>query len=138
MEILKNLIGLETKNTSPSPFGRWLNPVLKEVFDDGILCHFVVREEMTNPVGILHGGVMAGLIDELIGVSVFGMQLDAFYASISLNVEFLKAAKVNELIQARTFLIRKGRNLISMECKLYNESGDLLAKASSALLKSSF
>jgi len=67
-EQLKQLIGKESKDVSPSPFGRWLNGILVEIGDNGVTASFQARPEFANPSGIVLG-VLAGIMDELIGIT---------------------------------------------------------------------
>jgi uncharacterized protein (TIGR00369 family) len=119
---------------SPSPAGRWLNGVLKEVKAGELTADFSVREEMTNPMGILHGGLMAAIIDEIIGTAVFSLGQENFYSSVNLIIDFLASAKKGETITARSKVVRQGKNIVNVACEVVNAEGKLLARASSNLI----
>jgi acyl-coenzyme A thioesterase 13 len=131
--MFKDLIGKEAKDVSPSPFGRWLNGKLLASEVGKMEVELEVREEFTNPAGIMHGGAIAGLIDEVIGMTTFTLGKPGFYVAINLNIDFLRPGKLGERIRVFTEIIRDGRTMAHAECKVLNEEGKLMAKASSNL-----
>lgn len=131
--MFKELIGKEAKEVSPSPFGRWLNGKLINAHTGTLTVEFLVREEMTNPAGIMHGGAIAGLIDEVIGMTTFTLGKQGFYVAINLNIDFLRPGKLGEKLKVIAEVIRDGRTMAHAECKVFNEEGKLIAKAASNL-----
>lgn len=131
--MFKELIGKEAKDVSPSPFGRWLNGKLIDASAGSLTIEFVVREELTNPAGIMHGGAIAGLIDEVIGMTTFSLGKTGFYVAVNLNIDFLRPGKLGEKLRVVSEVIRDGRTMAHAECKVYNEEGKLIAKAASNL-----
>lgn len=119
---------------SPSPLGRWLNGTLREAEEGKLSIEFSVREEMTNPMGILHGGAMAAIIDEVIGITTFSMGQENFYTSVNLVIDFLASARQGEKITACTHIVRAGRTMVNVACEVKDESGKLLARGTSNLL----
>jgi len=119
---------------SPSPLGNWLNGTFVEVNEGEMVLSFTVRKEMTNPVGILHGGAACAIIDDVMGMTVYALNKEFVYVTVSLTVDFLDNAKEGETIYARTKVIRNGRTLVNVECHLVNEAGKILAKGTSNLV----
>lgn len=119
---------------SPSPWGRLLNPTLVAADKGNFTVSLEVREELTNPGGIMHGGAIAGLIDEVIGMSTFSLGKSGFYVAMNLNVDFLRPAVLGETITAISSLIKDGRNIAHFECHVYNQAQKLIAKATSNLM----
>ncbi len=122
---------------SPSPLGNWLNGTFEEVAEGAMTISFRVRKEMTNPVGILHGGAASAIIDDVMGMTVYALGKEFVYVTVSLTVDFLDNAKEGETIYAKTKVIRNGRTLVNVECQLVNESGKILAKGTSNLVVTS-
>ena len=119
---------------SPSPLGNWLEGRLVALHDDGVTMSFVVRPEMTNPSQVLHGGIAAAIMDELLGASLFAMSGGRYHASVNLSVDYLAPARVGATVTARSRILRRGRRVVNATCTLANETGDLLAHATSNLL----
>ncbi len=134
VEFFRNQIGKEITQT-PSPVGMWLKPVLREVSEGSVTASITVREEMTNPAGMLHGGIITLIADEIIGATIATLELPDFFPSVNLYTDFLYPVKKGETVTARTIIIRKGKNIINTECKIYNSENKLIAKANSNNIK---
>ncbi len=135
VEYFRTQIGKVIEHT-PSAVGMWLNPVLKEVNEGSITAEIIVREEMTNPMKMLHGGIIALISDEVIGASIATLELPDFFPSVNLHTDFLYGAKLGEKITAKAEIIKKGKNIINTECRIYNSDNRLIAKSSSNSIKS--
>lgn len=134
LELLKSAINSKGK-VSPSPFTNWLSPVVKEAAYGSLTFEYVIRKEMTNPLGTLHGGVVAGIVDDLMGATVFSMEKGAF-VTVNLDVNYFNPAKEGDIIRAKSQLVKDGTKVIYMECEIYHVSnGKMLAKASSNLMR---
>lgn len=118
---------------NPSPVGRLLDGVLEELHDDGATVSYVVREEWTNPAGVLHGGFAATMLDDLTGATVMVMT-GRYFASINLHIDYLAPARVGDRVYARSRLVRQGKRLANVEGTLTLPSGELVARSSSNLI----
>ncbi|MDX2194860.1 MAG: PaaI family thioesterase [Cytophagales bacterium] len=130
LKTLQSLIGKEL-TSNPSQFGVWLHGTLLEASEGLLTMEFIVRKEMTNPVGMLHGGVIAGIFDEVIGIAFFTLGTENFYPTISLHVDFFHSAHMGETIKVTAKSIKKGNTIINIEAHMWNAEGKLLAKAGS-------
>jgi len=135
VEFLKQQIGKEA-NLSPSPLMRWLNPILLSVDEGRMSLQYTVRHEMTNPIGTLHGGISAAIIDDAIGAAVFSLGENHFYSTINIAIDYFGKAIENETIIAETRVIKKGKQLINAQCEIWNaDKSRMLVKGYSNLLK---
>lgn len=114
----QSFIGREVER-SPSPFMNWLRPTVIAATKGVVHCSYVVRKEMTNPYGDLHGGVTAGIIDDLIGATVFTMGLQHAYTTINNSIDYFASAKEGDLIMAKTSVVKRGRKIINLECEIF-------------------
>lgn len=133
LEYIQGLIGKEAKASSPSPFGAWLNGTLIAAEPGTLTLEFVVRDEQTNPGGLMHGGVAAAIMDEVMGMTLFTLNKETFYVAVNLNVDFLRPGRKGEKLTAISTTIRDGRTMTHCECKLYNSENKLIAKATTNL-----
>lgn len=133
LQFLRANIGQEMTK-SPSPVSKWLRGILREAEEGSVTIDFTVREEMTNPMGIMHGGIIATIIDDVLGISVFTLGREHFYTSVNLVIDFLESGKKGETITAKSTIIRAGKTIINAECHVYNQQGKLMAKGTSNLL----
>ena len=122
---------------SRSPAGNWLQFTLEHI-DKGVAeISLTVRKDMCNPYGNIHGGMMALVMDEVIGWSMVSLDTDSHYTSLNLNVDFLYAIKKGERLKARSEVVRAGKKIIHVTCTVADMNGNLLGKASSNLIVTS-
>ena len=133
VQMVRSLIGQEFKAT-PSPFGRWLSSKVVDAERGNLALEYVIREEMANPMGYLHGGVIAGIADDIIG-TVLIMSGIVKFASLNLYVEYIASARLGDSVLARAKLTNEGKRIISTECVLWDQRGTLLARASSQIIR---
>lgn len=135
LALFKSLIGKDSSQ-SPSPLMQWLNPTLIRAEAGELDFSYVVREEMTNPLGIIHGGTTAAIIDDAIGAAVFSLGVPQVYTTVSLSVDYFSRAKTGETIIAQTKVIKKGKQIINAECEVWNaEKTRMIAKGHSNLIQ---
>lgn len=117
--------------------GGWLNGAVNAISDEGDLeIAFEVRENMLNPMGAIHGGAVAAIIDEILGFQLFIKSAeDAAYVSMTMNIDFLKAAKVGDIITGFPKVIRIGKRTANVTCILKNANGDLIAQGVSNFMR---
>ncbi len=117
------------------PFTQWLKPALLSVKPGSFEMEITVRKEMTNPLGLLHGGVQAAILDEIIGMTVAALDKPSPAVSINLAVDFIGKAKLGDKIIARSDVVRQGRQVINVTGELHNAEGKLIARAMSNMLQ---
>ena len=82
LEVLQEHVGKEF-TASPSPYMKWLKPIVLKAEQGQLSFQYIVRKEMTNPMGTLHGGVTSSIVDDIIGATMFSFNEDCFYDSKS-------------------------------------------------------
>ena len=132
--VFKSFIGKEV-DQSPSHFMNWLKPILISAERGELHCSYVVRKEMTNPYGMLHGGITAGIIDDLIGATVFVLGLNHRYTTVNNNIDYFAPAKEGDTITAKTTIVKHGKTIINLQCEVFLPSKNrLIAKGYSNML----
>lgn len=120
---------------SPSHFMNWLKPTLLLAERGSLHCSYRVRKEMTNPYGILHGGITAGIIDDLIGATVYILGLNARFTTVNNNIDYFAPANEGDEIIAKTSVVKQGRTIINLQCEVFLPTKDrLIAKGYSNML----
>ena len=117
------------------PILKYLGFVVMEAEEGYIKVEMKARRELLNPLGLLHGGVMAMLMDELIGAAGWTLNRPTHFVTINLNIDFLSSAREDEILVAEGKIVRPGKNVMHGESKIFNSSGKLLAKSASNLIK---
>lgn len=134
LEFFRARIGQDMSG-SISPFGRWLNGTIRDVDYGRLVADFTIREEMTNPAGVLHGGAGAAILDDLIGAMVYSLGWEYAYTSVNLTIDFLHAARLGELVTVTAEVIREGKNIIHCEGRIVASTGKIIAKCATNLIQ---
>ena len=89
-----------------------------------------------NPIGMVHGGYAATLLDSACGCAVHSqLQAGQGYTTLELKVAYHKAATSQTgLLRAEGRVLTMGRRAAFAEAKLTDASGRLYASATSTLL----
>jgi len=132
---LQQFIGREF-DQSPSPFMKWLNPIVLSVEEGHLEFQYTVRPEWLNPIGNLHGGVTAAIVDDLIGATMFSLNENSFITTINNVIDYFSTAKENDNIVAETKIIKRGRQFVHAQCEIWNaDKTRLIARGTSNLFK---
>ncbi len=108
-----------------------------EVLEEG-RCAFRMRaqEFHYNPIGTVHGGVIATLLDSATGCAVHSTLPAGWgYTSLDLTTKYLRPVTVDSgLLHCEGTVISRGRTTALAEARLLDEQGRLVAYASSTCL----
>ena len=95
-----------------------------------------MRSEGLNPLGNLHGGVTAAIIDDVLGATIFSLNEPFFFTTINNVIDYFAIAKNEETIVAETNITKRGRQFINAPCEICNaDKNRLIAKGTSNLFK---
>ena len=89
------------------------------------------RPELEQPMGIVHGGAIATLLDVVV-VPAIGTTLepDVGYSTVDMHVQYLNAL-VEETAVAEGWVVKRGRSLVFCDAEIVGErSGKTIARAS--------
>lgn len=117
------------------PFSHWLGGTIREANKGAFTVEFTVRPEMTNPLGVLHGGIHAAIIDDMIGMTVYTLGSETYYLSVNLTVDFLGRAKVGDKVMAKSQVIRQGAQIANAVCEIFDAKNNLISRGTSNLLR---
>ena len=116
------------------PYYSTLGFELQEIADGRAIFEIEIREELTQN-GLIHGGVLASLVDSTCGCAALSLIFpEGYITTIDLQVEFLKPVTKGRLI-AKAKCIKSGKNIFFCKAKVWNEKGELICTGSSQLLR---
>ncbi len=93
-----------------------------------------IPESLWNPMGMLHGGATALVLDEVGGLAVSCLVHFAFLRStVEAKVTYFSRLRPGTLI-ARGKVVHRSGNLVFTESEMLTESGEVAAKSSSTFL----
>lgn len=117
-----------------SPYHRWSSISLGELERGRVVLRLELQPEHLNPQGIVHGGVIAGLLDSVCGMSLRSVLADdRTHRTVQLSISFLRASTTGTLIGTGT-AVREGRTVGYAEGVVEDEEGRLVAKATATFV----
>ncbi|THG32345.1 PaaI family thioesterase [Naasia lichenicola] len=93
-------------------------------------------EHAYNPIGSVHGGYAASLLDSACGCAVHStLSAAEAYTTVELKISYVRGmTKDTGPVRAEAVVVNRGRRVAFAEAKLTDATGRLLATASSTLL----
>ena len=94
------------------------------------------KPSFANPMGTVHGGIVATLLDSALGCAVqTTLDEGVGYTTISLEVKYLRAITLDAgELRAEAFVIHAGRRQATAEARLTDRDGRVLATATTTCL----
>jgi len=87
---------------------------------------------MLNPQGSVQGGFVAAMLDDTMGPALVSMSGGTIMPrSIDLNVSFIRPVMPGRVV-GRGRVVKAGRTVVFLEGELFDEEGNLLARATSS------
>ncbi|MFE7764708.1 PaaI family thioesterase [Streptomyces sp. NPDC057438] len=118
------------------PIAATLDMALEEVEFGRAVFSLMPGEEHYNPIGSVHGGVFATLLDSAAGCAVQStLPTGMGYTSLDLSVKFLRRITVDTgRVRAVGTVLNGGRRTVLAEATLIDEEDRLLAHATSSCM----
>jgi uncharacterized protein (TIGR00369 family) len=123
-----------TPHFRKSPVTDPWEPLYSWVLPDRVIIGLHVREAHTNSRGMLHGGLIAALADNAMGLSCVqglageGRKPEGGLVTISLAIDYMGAAKLGQWMAVDTQYVRTGRSLCFAQA-FVTADGDVIARA---------
>jgi acyl-coenzyme A thioesterase 13 len=119
-------------------FSRWLGLMVRKAERGRVELAMRTRPEMSNPTGLLHGGVQAAVLDSAIGVTCATLGYRGFPITISLVCNFLGKIPIGEEVIAAGEVMREGTSIIHAHASLLDAHGRIVAEGEANLLKTTY
>ena len=119
----------------PPPTYEYLNAELLEQAPGRVRCRFRPTDEMTNPWGVIQGGILAAFFDDTMGPAVASVAGGRGFATVSLNVSYLRAVRPGDRLLCEAVVVKHGHSHAYVEATLTRESGgEIVARATTVNL----
>jgi 1,4-dihydroxy-2-naphthoyl-CoA hydrolase len=110
------------------PFAKLMGITLVEVSRDKVVAEIVVREELTNRNGGLHGGAVMGIADNMGGTATFlNMPPGAGTTTIESKTNFFAAVPAGDTVRAECTPLHRGRTTMVWQTRIIRGDGRLAA-----------
>lgn len=120
----------------PPPVAVLLGMGIESIEEGRVVFTLEPAEFHYNPIGTVHGGVIATLLDSAAGCAVHSTLPAGWgYTTLDLTTKYLRPATVDSgQLRAEGSVIHHGRTTALAEARLFDERDRLLAYASSSCL----
>jgi 1,4-dihydroxy-2-naphthoyl-CoA hydrolase len=110
------------------PFFRLMGGKIVEVTPDKVVAEVLVREELSNRNGSLHGGAVMAIADNLGGTATFiNMPQGASTTTIESKTNFFAAIPVGDTLRAECTPLHRGRTTMVWQTRITRGDGRLAA-----------
>jgi uncharacterized protein (TIGR00369 family) len=119
-----------------APFAQLLGMRLTAVELGKVEFTLTTRPEFSNPLGTVHGGVVASMLDSALGCAVHST-LDAgdWYTTLELKVNYTRPARLDgQTLRASGQVVHVGRTSATAEGRVYDNGDKLVAHGTTTCL----
>jgi 1,4-dihydroxy-2-naphthoyl-CoA hydrolase len=110
------------------PFSRLMGTKIIEVTRDRVVAEVLVREDLTNRNGGLHGGAVMAIADNLGGTATFmNMPAGAGTTTIESKTNFFAAVLLGDTVRAECTPLHRGRTTMVWQTRITRGDGKLAA-----------
>jgi uncharacterized protein (TIGR00369 family) len=116
------------------PVARLLGFRIVEVAPGRAVFEMEAGPQHANPMGTLHGGILCDIADAAMGIA-YASELEEgqTFTTLELKINFLKPVWKARL-RAEGHVVKRGKTVGLVECNVVDETGSLVARASSTCL----
>lgn len=116
---------------APPPINATLGMALVEVGDGRAVFELNPAEWHYNPIGSVHGGILATLADSALGCAVHTkLRAGTAYTSLDLTIKFTRAATLESgLLTCEGRVVTIGRRAATAEAEITDQTGRVIAHA---------
>ena len=125
---------LARREADPPPVAKLIGMEIEEVAHGRAVVSLQAGGRHANPMGTLHGGILADLADAAMGMA-FASTLDEgeAFTTLELKINFLRPVWEARLMATGT-VKQRGSTIGLAECDVVDEDGRLIAHASSTCM----
>jgi uncharacterized protein (TIGR00369 family) len=133
---LERLVAIQRGELAPPPAAALLGMQLDEVSAGRTVFSMLADEVHENPMGTMHGGIVAALVDTAMGCALSSLlPADAGFTTLELKTNYVRAVtQATGRIYAEGSVVHSGGRVATTEARVHDESGALYAHATSTCL----
>jgi uncharacterized protein (TIGR00369 family) len=136
MDGLDYLRAIGSGEVPPPPIALLLGMEVPRIDPGRAVFTLEAGEHLYNPIGSVHGGVLATLLDSALGCAVHStLPAGVGYTTIDLNVTYLRpATRDSGRLTCEAELIHSGRKVATCRAHIVDDDGRLYATATTTCL----
>jgi uncharacterized protein (TIGR00369 family) len=132
----ERLVAIQRGELAPPPAAALLGMQLDEVETGRTVFSMLADEVHENPMGTMHGGIVATLVDTAMGCALSSLlSADTGFTTLELKTNFVRAiTQVTGRVYAEGTVVHSGGRVAMTEARVHDDSGALYAHATSTCL----
>ncbi len=132
----ERLAAIKDGEVSPAPAVELLGMSFDQLEPGRTVFSVVADEHHENPMGTMHGGIVATLVDTAMGCAVSStLTADEGFTTLELSTNFVRAiTRATGRVHAEGRVVHAGGRIVTTEARVYDDAGDLYAHAKSTCL----
>ncbi len=137
MSGLEQIRWVQTELPADIPtIGRLLGMRFDEVEHGRVVVSLRTRPDFANPMGSVHGGIAATMLDSVMGCAVHTtLPAGVGYTTLELKVNYIRTARTDDRpLRAEGTVVHAGRRTATAEGKVLDEQGKLVAHGTTTCL----
>jgi uncharacterized protein (TIGR00369 family) len=133
---LELLQGIQSGTVPPPGFAVLLGLDLENVEEGRVVFTMEPGEEHLNPLGTVHGGLLATMLDSAMGCAIQSvLPAGKSYTTVQLDVKYVRSPRLGEgRIRAEGQVVHAGRRTATAEGQVIDAGGRLCAHATTTCL----
>lgn len=132
----ERLAAVKRGEVAPPPAAALIGMSLDEL-DHGRTVFSIVADELfENPMGTMHGGIVATLVDTAMGCALSSiLPADATFATLELSTKYVRAiTSATGRVHAEGRVVHSGGRVATTDARVYDDAGVLYAHATSTCM----
>lgn len=119
-----------------SPISRFMGMEVDELAEGRVVFSLTPQPTMVNPIGLVHGGIAATLLDSAMGCAVHSaLPAGVRYSTIDLHVHYVRPVPLDAgAVVATGTVVHVGGRMATAEGSLRDGAGTLLAHGTTTCL----
>lgn len=110
------------------PFAKYIGIKIIEITPDRVLAELVVREDLNNRFGIMHGGAIMALADNCGGTAASAnLKEGQTTTTIESKTNFFAAVPIGDVAKAECTPLHKGKTTMVWQTRITRNDGRLCA-----------
>jgi uncharacterized protein (TIGR00369 family) len=129
----ERLVAIQRGELAPPPAAALLGMQLDEVVAGRTVFSLLADEIHENPMGTMHGGIVAALVDTAMGCALSSMlPADAGFTTLELKTNYVRPiTQATGRVYAEGSVVHSGGRIATTEARVHDNSGALYAHATS-------
>ncbi|HTD50890.1 MAG TPA: PaaI family thioesterase [Acidimicrobiia bacterium] len=132
----ERLLAIRSGELAPPPAAALLGMELDEVQPGRTVFSMLAEEVHENPMGTMHGGIVATLVDTAMGCALSSrLPADAGFTTLELTTNYVRAiTQATGRVYAEGTVVHSGGRVATTEARVRDANGTLYAHATSTCL----